>query len=98
MAASWSRARAISSRGRLAERAGLHVLAELGDPPVGDRQVDRHRRAAERRALAGGHLRVRQTLGMRDVGREREDALGVELDQVGLAAHSAILGIARHTA
>ena len=50
-------------------------------------EIDGDGRAAERRAPAGADLRLRQPLGQRDVGGERQDALRVELDQVVVAAH-----------
>ncbi|MPL79222.1 hypothetical protein SDC9_25097 [bioreactor metagenome] len=82
-------------RGRgLTKRAGMHLLAVAGDPPVLQRQRNGHGRTAERRALARARIRGGERLGAGDVGRQRQNALRIELEQIGIA-HGFSPGVAQ---
>ena len=67
-------------RGRgLAEGAGLHLLAERGDPALAvERDVDGDPAAADRRALLDARLRALEPAQMRDRRGEAQDVAAVE--------------------
>ncbi len=66
-------------RGRLAQRAGLHVLGEVDHLAVLELQVDHHLGAAQLGDLLGRGVGRGKPSGPGHVGRELQDPGGIEV-------------------
>src|SRR5690606_9699039 len=69
----------------LAKRAGPHLLREFRHPAIVQHHIRRQGRSAERRAFPRAALRGGQAAQMRDIRRQRQDAPGIEPDQIHIA-------------
>ncbi len=69
--------------GCLAQQAGFHLLPEVRNPVAVELQLDLDRRAAQLGMGGGRRIRPLQALSMRDCRRELENALVVDIVEIG---------------